>query len=659
MRGVTVRDAWSRTATDETGAVMRSLALCQEDEAVPFCGNDRRGRGRSGRPTRKCPGLVSRRRSKRVLILTQWFDPEPTVKGLTFANYLVEHGFEVDVLTGFPNYPGGRVYAGYRMRALQRERMGSVRVTRVPLYPSHDRSAPGRVMNYLSFALSASIAAFFIRRPDVVYVYHPPATVGLPALVLKWFRGVPFVYDVQDLWPDTLASTGMVPSKNLLKIIGLVLRSVYSAAATVAVLSPGFKRRLMERAVPPAKVVVIPNWADEAQLVFSARNRAPGEDAIFSVVFAGNLGHAQGLGTVLDAAERLAVHDQVRITIVGSGVRRDELADEISRRELANVLLLPRLPMRDVGRLLASADALLVHLLDDPLFEITIPSKTQAYLMSGRPILMGVRGDAAQLVSDAGAGLTFPPEDPEAMAAAIRTLAGLPRAERETMGRAGAAFYWSRLSLEVGGRRFISILSEASLLRPRFLLVKRIGDVVGAVAGLVAVGVPMATYAGVIRMRTGGGVILTQETSGRDGRAFGQSKFRTTFDAHTGRALTSDAHRIAHWGSFLRRTGLDRLPSLWNVLRGDMSLVGPRPLPPGSVPDLDDELRLRTRVRPGLISPSLPQGRVASGERGLALDVAYVRSMSVTQDLRILLGRVGHGIDTVSRGLRAAVESKV
>ena len=156
----------------------------------------------------------------KILFLTQWFEPEPTLKGMTLAREMVRRGHEVQVVTGFPNYPGGRVYRGYRIRLRQREIIDGVTVTRVPLYPSHNRSGLQRAANYLSFAVSASIGVWSVPCPDVGYVYHPPATIGLPALVLNLLRRVPFVLDIQDLWPDTLAATAMVGNRAVLNAVG-------------------------------------------------------------------------------------------------------------------------------------------------------------------------------------------------------------------------------------------------------------------------------------------------------------------------------------------------------------------------------------------------------------------------------------------------------
>jgi len=388
----------------------------------------------------------------RILMLTQWFDPEPSFKGLLFAKALQGRGHSVQVLTGFPNYPGGKVYPGYRIRPWQREVMDGIPVLRVALFPSHSRSKLGRILNYLSFALSASVLGpLLVKQADVVYVYHPPATIGLPAMVLKCIRRMPFVYDVQDLWPDTLATTGMVPYGVILRIVGWYCQHIYRTAARIVVLSPGFKTALMQRGVADSKVSIIPNWCHPA----SGQQSEDLASGCFVVLFAGNMGLAQGLDTVLDAArELIARRPTIRFAFVGSGLDEDRLRLRANTEGLSNVLFLGRRPASQMGPLLARADALLVHLIDNPLFRITIPSKTQAYLAAGKPLLMGALGDAANIVQAAGAGLCFQPGNASRLAWAVETMYDMPALERQEMGAAGQRYYEKKLSLPVGVGRF-------------------------------------------------------------------------------------------------------------------------------------------------------------------------------------------------------------
>jgi colanic acid biosynthesis glycosyl transferase WcaI len=399
----------------------------------------------------------------RILMLTQWFDPEPTFKGLAFARELVRRGHQVEVVTGFPNYPGGKLYDGYRIRFLQREEVDGIAIIRVPLYPSHDGSALGRAANYLSFAASAALlGSLLVKRADVMYVYHPPATVGLAACVISLVRRIPFVYDIQDLWPDTLASTGMVNSGRLLGLVQYACSVIYRRAARIAVLSPGFQARLVERGVPANKLEVIYNWCDETSIRAAGSSCLQGDPfgmaGRFNVVFAGTMGKAQALDAVLEAARLIKdTLARVQLVFVGGGIEVEKLKMKAAAQGLSNVRFLPRMPMGEIGSLLALADVLLVHLRDDPLFEITVPSKTQAYMAAGRPILMAVRGDAAALVERGGAGVVCRPEDPESIAAAIGQLAQLSPEELTLMGERGRAFYQGHLSLAAGTDKFVNL----------------------------------------------------------------------------------------------------------------------------------------------------------------------------------------------------------
>lgn len=398
----------------------------------------------------------------RILIVTQWFQPEPHFKGLDFAKALRARGHQVEVLTGFPNYPGGKVYAGYRVRLRQREIMDGIPVTRGYLYPSHDRSAVRRVANYISFALSSSALALRLTRPDVVYVYTPPMTAVLPALTLHFLRGVPFVPDIQDLWPDTLSATGMLTNKTAISLIGRFVRFALHRAAGVIVLSPGFRDRLLARGVS-APIHVIPNWAPpEITSVAAEITNAP-RDGPFTVLFAGNMGTAQGLDTVLDAA-RLLADDAVavRFVFVGGGVDVDRLRALADAQGTGQVEFhRPRHPAQ-MGDLFEQADALLVHLVDDPLFHITIPSKTQAYLAIGKPVLMGVKGDAARLVEEAAAGLHFEPQSAPSLAEAVKAMIALRPDERAAMGARGKTFYDRHLAFEIGVDAIERSLVEAA-----------------------------------------------------------------------------------------------------------------------------------------------------------------------------------------------------
>lgn len=406
----------------------------------------------------------------RILLLTQWFDPEPTFKGLVFARELVQQGFEVEVVTGFPNYPGGKVYPGYKIKWLQREMIDGVHVTRVPLYPNHDQSAIKRIFNYVSFSGSSLFYGLFMaKRADVIYAYHPPLTVGIAASLLRLIRRIPVVYDIQDMWPDTLRATGMVNNARLLSVVGWVCQFVYCHVDRIVVLSPGFKRLLLSRGVPAEKMEVIYNWADEASLATPIEPELVPfpDDGRFKVLFAGNMGKAQALDAVIDAAALLqGCGAKACFVMLGGGVEVVRLQQRVEDMRLTNVVFLPAVPMSHVGALLQKADALLVHLRKDPLFEITIPSKTQAYMAVGKPLLMAVNGDAADLVLESGGGVVAASENPEALAEAVEKLSALPPTALSDMGMKAKAYYQKHLSLTVGASRFGEIFNALAHRKP-------------------------------------------------------------------------------------------------------------------------------------------------------------------------------------------------
>ncbi|KQY84844.1 glycosyltransferase family 4 protein [Brevundimonas sp. Root1423] len=402
----------------------------------------------------------------RILIVTQWFDPELALKGRAFARSLVDAGHDVEVITGFPNYPTGRIYPGYRLKLLERSDVDGFRLNRVFLFPSRDANAVARVLNYVSFMFTATLfATFGARRPDVIYAYHPPLTTGIAAAIAGFWRRSPVVYDIQDLWPDTLSATGMIRNGVLMRLVGSVCDRVYRRMARIVVLSPGFRERLIERGVPAGKIEVIFNWADEAagaSMEPQVGRHAPSKRR-FQLLFAGNMGKGQGLTSVIEAAEILQdARAEIDLVFVGSGLERAALEAMAARRKLTNVVFRPAVPVTEMPAIFDQADALLVHLRDDPLFAITIPSKTQAYLAAGKPILMATRGDSAQLVERAGAGVVAEPGNPVSIAAAVALLAGMGDAERARLGAQGRMFYERELSFAVGAARFEKLFCEVA-----------------------------------------------------------------------------------------------------------------------------------------------------------------------------------------------------
>ena len=402
----------------------------------------------------------------KILLLTQWFDPEPTFKGLAFAKELTKQGHEVEVLTGFPNYPQGKLYDGYKLKLFQKENIEGISVLRVPLYASHDNSAFKRVLNYASFAVSATLYGIFLtKKADVIYAYHPPLTVDMAALLIKLFRKTPVVLDIQDMWPDTLKATGMIGNEKLLNIVDSLCKVVYRYADHIVVLSPGFKQLLEKRNVAASKVSVIYNWCDESSLNSVSELSADNKQLLnnkFNIVFAGNMGKAQSLDTVIEVAQQLKSELEIQFVFVGQGTETQRLKQICKDNQLNNVKFIPQMPMQKVGAILRKADALLVYLRNDPLFEITIPSKMQAYMAIGKPIIIGVSGDASNLVQEADCGVVVTPEDTLSLKEGILKLYHLERDKAEEMANNAKIFYQSNLSITTGVKQFIDVFKKVS-----------------------------------------------------------------------------------------------------------------------------------------------------------------------------------------------------
>ncbi len=403
----------------------------------------------------------------RVLILGQYYPPEPIPKPHELARGLTERGHDVVVVTGFPNYPAGRLYPGTHLRLWRWDTLDGIRVLRLPLYPDHSRSAVRRMINYGSFAITAALLGSVLSGPvDAIFAEHPPLTIGLAGWVLGRVRRAPFLFAVNDLWPESVEATGMVRSRKLLNWMGRLERFVYKRAAAIAVISPGVKVNLIGKGVPPDKVHVVPHWADE-----SLYRPVPPDPELaqslgmagrFNVVFAGQLGLAQGLDVVLDAAEELSDLADVQFVLVGDGTDADRLRQVAGERGLDNVRFVGRQPAEQIPHIFAISDVLFVHLRDEPLFRITIPSKTIAYMACGRPVLMAVDGDATDLIREARAGVTCRNGNAKDLAETVRRLHAMPKKALEEMGRSGRDAFLASYSRGVLLDRYEVILSAMS-----------------------------------------------------------------------------------------------------------------------------------------------------------------------------------------------------
>ncbi len=380
----------------------------------------------------------------RVLIVSQYFWPE-CFRINDVAKTLSDKGIEVEVLTGKPNYPGGNIFSGYRAWGCQRENHQGIKINRIPLL-ARSRGGLCLVLNYLSFVVSGLLLAPWMlrkKRFDVIYVYAPsPILQALPAIFLGWNKGCPVVLNVQDLWPESLSATGYVKNRLVLKLVEQVVRFIYRHVDFLLVQSRAFEAPVSALA-SGTPIAYFPNSVDDA-FTLPCTDEVPvvaGLGQGFSVMFAGNIGAAQAVRVIVEAASLLKEHTDIHFVVLGDGSSREWMIKEVHQRELTNLHLPGRFPVETMPSFMHKASALLVTLADQPIFAATVPNKVQAYLAAGRPIIACLNGEGARLVVEAGAGLATPAEDAKALADTILCLYGLSASERQKMGDNGCRYF--------------------------------------------------------------------------------------------------------------------------------------------------------------------------------------------------------------------------
>lgn len=411
----------------------------------------------------------------RILLLTQYFDPEPACKFTDLARMLSERGHSVQVITGFPCYPHGRTYDGYRQRLFHEETVNGVTVTRVPQLPDHSRSAWRRALYYVSFALcAATIGLWRARNADVMLVYQSAMPTGLAAWLISRVKRIPYALDVVDLWPESVAASGMMRLRLPLSIIRSLVKFIYRGAARINVITEGYRENLLALGVPANKLSLIHCWPADCQrdalpvdAEFADREQLSGR---FNVLYAGIMGPVQNLRAVIEAVHLLKDLPQVQFVMVGDGVEHAELTALAAQTGATNVRFFGRRPAAELHRLYPLVDALLVHLKPDPMSSISIPSKTFGYLAAGRPILMGVEGECMRIVERHRCGLAFRPSDPRALADTVRQLVLAPVSERERMAAAARQAYLKHYRPELQMRKLEQLLEEMAPRRKSSLL---------------------------------------------------------------------------------------------------------------------------------------------------------------------------------------------
>ena len=406
----------------------------------------------------------------KILYVSQYFPPEmgaPAARASELARYWVKDGHEVTVLTGFPNHPTGVVSAEYRRRfrrLVMRENLRGVDVVRTWLFPFPNRKAYERMLNYSSFCASASTTGMFVSRPDVLIATSPQLLVGLCGWWLARIKRVPFVFEVRDLWPESLTAVGMGTSDSILnRSLGSVAGFLYKRSEHIVVVTPAFQEYLIRNwGVPPEKISVVENGVESDQFNPRANNadlrRELGAEGKFVVGYLGTMGMAHGLESVVQAATELQrTAPNVLFLMVGEGSDKERVIKLARSQGLTNMRFVGQQPREKVPEFISISDACLVLLKKAELFKTVIPTKMLEFMSCARPVILGVDGQARKIMDQAGAGVYVEPENAAALVHVITQLAANPLV-RETLGRNGRRYIVEHFSRQQTAKAYIAVL---------------------------------------------------------------------------------------------------------------------------------------------------------------------------------------------------------
>ncbi|MDQ6990295.1 MAG: glycosyltransferase family 4 protein [Mariprofundaceae bacterium] len=403
----------------------------------------------------------------RILIVSQYFWPE-NFRITDLAIALKEKGHEVTVLTGMPNYPAGKLYDGYSWWKSRRETMQDIPIVRVPLFVRRESRSWELALNYVSFVLSACLLAPWLLRKkkfDVIFTFEvSPVTVGIPGILMAKLKKSPMFFWVQDLWPETLEATGAVKSPMILSLVGRMVKSIYRGCDRILVQSQSFIEPVVVVGAEREKVRYFPNWAESlyqpVQLNVDAAERQEVPCNGFIVMFAGNLGVAQSLESIIAAAQLLK-NENIHWVFLGDGRRRVWLQNTATEQTLDKVHILGSRPMETMPAYFSLADAMLVTLKDDPVMATTIPGKVQSYLACAKPIIGGLNGAGATVIDESGAGYSVASGDVQALADAVLKMSRLDAFERDNMGKAARRYYEQNFDRDTLVKKLESWMSDS------------------------------------------------------------------------------------------------------------------------------------------------------------------------------------------------------
>jgi glycosyltransferase involved in cell wall biosynthesis len=404
----------------------------------------------------------------RILFFSHYFPPEgnaPASRTYENCRRWVQQGHQVKVITGAPNHPDGVLYPGYHNTWRQYETVDGIEVVRVKTYLAPNKGTLRRILNYLSYMASAVLASLDPQRPDVVIATSPQFFCGWAGVLAARLHHAPLVLEIRDIWPESIAAVGALSNRSLLGMLEWLELRMYDAATHIVTVGEGYRRCLIEKRVAAERISVVMNGIDRE--LFSPRDPDPALiDRLeiadrFVVSYSGTIGMACGLEIVLEAAEILARKDRkdVIFLLVGDGARREWLQQERSRRGLVNVRFTGRLDRSLMPAVLSISDVCLIHLRKTELFKTVMPSKIFEALGMRRPVIIGVAGEATELIERAAAGIPIEPENADQLVRAVERLADDP-ALRARLGQAGRQYVIAHHDRDALAQDYLEVLSR-------------------------------------------------------------------------------------------------------------------------------------------------------------------------------------------------------
>jgi colanic acid biosynthesis glycosyl transferase WcaI len=406
----------------------------------------------------------------KILYVSQYFPPEmgaPSARASELCRHWARMGHDATVLTGFPNHPTGVVPEEWRARLRHlhyTETIDGVRVVRTWLWPLPNRKAHERILNYASFCVSAAVSGLFLKKPDVVIATSPQLLCALSGWWLAWWKRVPFVFEVRDLWPESLAAVGAGSEGSMLhRTLAAIAGFLYRHAHRIVVVAPAFKDHLIRYwNVPAAKISIVENGVetdlfrlDPAAL--DERRKLKLEDR-FVICYIGTMGNAHGLDTLIAAAKDLQTAlPSAMFLLIGEGADKERIVELAAASGLTNIMFLGQQPRETIPSYVSASDLCLVMLKKTELFKTVIPTKLLEYMACERPVVVAVDGQARKIIEEAGAGVFVEPEDSQALVKAIMELAKNPQ-QRRQMGASGRHYIVTGFSREKTAEDYITVL---------------------------------------------------------------------------------------------------------------------------------------------------------------------------------------------------------